>query len=131
MTLHHRCLEHTQNYSMKISAIISSVFLLIHSRLCSSPFPSLQRYNTNPSIATTKSNPSQVYTFKDYQSATVNNNIHRPNETRAEPEPLTSIYTFPSLVKPTNNWRKTHQQSSPIDATSSAWRLFGLQHLHN
>ena len=59
------------------------------------------------------------------------NNPRQQTEIRTEPEPLTSIYTFPSLIKPTSNWRKTHQQTTPIDATSSAWRLFGLQRLHN
>jgi hypothetical protein len=46
-----------------------------------------------------------------------------------KPEPLTSIYTFPSLIKPSNNWRE--RQPSSIDSNSSAWRLFGVQRLLN
>ncbi len=59
------------------------------------------------------------------------NNYRRTVETVPaviKPEPLTSIYTFPSLIKPNNNWR---QQQTVIDSTSSAWRLFGVHRLLN
>lgn len=94
----------------------------------SSPFPSLQRYNTNPVISTSKFPTQQPYTYKDYhaQSSAV---PHRTIDKYAEPEPLTSLYTFPSLTKPNTNWRRTYQQPSTIDASSSAWRLFGVQRL--
>ena len=83
-----------------------------------SPFPSLQRYNTNPFIPT------------NHQSLLMNN-YRRTGESvpnPSEPEPLTSVYTFPSLIKPSNNWR---QQQSTIDSASSAWRLFGVQRIIN
>ncbi|CAF0830192.1 unnamed protein product [Rotaria sordida] len=93
------------------------------------PFPSLQRYNTNPVISTNKqsiSNPQQNYTYKGYQSSL--SSINKASE----PEPLTSIYTFPSLIKTNNNWRRPHQQQQPtIDSSSSAWRLFGVNRLLN
>ncbi len=81
-------------------------------------------------ISTTKSNLPQTYTYKDYQSGSINN-LRRPIDNHSEPEPLTSIYTFPSLIKTNNNWRKPHQQQSTIDASSSAWRLFGVNRLLN
>jgi hypothetical protein len=59
------------------------------------------------------------------------NNYRRKVETApvvTKPEPLTSIYTFPSLIKPSNNWR---QQQTTIDSTSSGWRLFGVHRLLN
>jgi hypothetical protein len=98
-----------------------------------SPFPSLQRYNTNLAITANKQtvlNPSQNYTYKDYQSSSANH--LRPNvDASSQPQPLTAIYTFPSLLKPNNNnWRKPQQQQqSTIDASSSAWRVFGVNHL--
>jgi len=96
-----------------------------------SPFPSLQRYNSNPVISTTKPNLPQTYTYKDYQSG-LTNNFRRPVDNHhSEPEPLTSMYKFPSLLKTNNNWRKPHQQQSTIDASSSAWRLFGVNRLLN
>lgn len=97
---------------------------------CFSPFPSLQRYNTNPVISTTKPNPPQTYTYKDYQ-AELSTNPRRVIDKLSEPEPLTSIYTFPSLMKPTNNWRKTYSEPTHIDSSSSAWRLFGVNRLLN
>ncbi|CAF3419346.1 unnamed protein product [Rotaria sp. Silwood1] len=93
------------------------------------PFPSLQRYNTNPVISTNKqsiSNPQQNFTYKDYQSSSSSSAINKPPQT----EPLTSLYTFPSLIKTNNNWRRPNQQQQPtID--SSAWRLFGVHRLLN
>ena len=112
---------------MKISKIF---FLICYNTfpLVCSPFPSLQRYHTNPAIPTTTAQP---YTLKDYQSGSANNS-RRVAETSSEPVPLTSIYTFPSLVKPpVNNWRKPHSQPSAIDRTSSAWRLFGVNRVLN
>ncbi|CAF0904921.1 unnamed protein product [Adineta ricciae] len=96
------------------------------------PFPSLQRYNTNAGISTNKQLPPQTYTYKDYQSSTINNS--RPNllAPSSQPPPLTSLYTFPSLLKPTNHWRRSpqqQQQSSTIDASSSGWRVFGVHRL--
>jgi hypothetical protein len=122
MKLHHTCLELIPNYSVKISKI--SFPIHYNSFLSCSPFPSLQRYNTNPVISTTKPTP---FTYKDYQTGSANN-PHRVVDTHSEPEPLTSIYTFPSLIKPTNNWRKP---PSTIDAPSSAWRLFGVNRVLN
>lgn len=59
------------------------------------------------------------------------NEYRRPIETVPpviKQESLTSIYTFPSLIKPNNNWQ---QQPSTIDSASSAWRLFGVHRLLN
>ena len=60
------------------------------------------------------------------------NDYHRPVETVSavvRAEPLTSVYTFPSLMKPNNNWRQ--QQSSTVGSNSSGWRLFGVHRLLN
>ncbi len=81
-------------------------------------------------ISTTKPSPPQNYTYKDYQLASTNN-PSRTVDNLSGPEPLTSIYTFPSLIKPNNNWRKPYQQPSTIDGSSSAWRLFGVHRLLN
>jgi len=89
----------------------------------SSPFPSLQRYNTNPVLSTNK----QTYTYKDYQAESAINPNQKIDKF-AQPEPLTSLYTFPSLMKPNNNWRKPYSQPSTIEGSSSAWRLFGVHH---
>lgn len=43
-------------------------------------------------------------------------------------EPLTSLYTFPSLIKPSNNWQP---HPSAIESNSSAWRVFGVHRLLN
>jgi len=83
-----------------------------------SPFPSLQRYNTNPIIPINhESLPMDAYrrTIETVPVVT-------------KQEPLTSIYTFPSLNKQSNNWR---QQQSRIDSASSAWRVFGVHGLLN
>jgi hypothetical protein len=91
--------------------MITFVYSLI-SNNCSlfiSLFLSLQRSNTNSSIDKNR----------------------RPTETASmvvKPEPLTSIYTFPSLIKPSNDWR---QQSSTFDSNSSGWKLFGVHRLLN
>jgi hypothetical protein len=124
---HPTFLEHTPIYSTRISTI-SCWFVSINCLFSFSPFPSLQRYNTNPAISTTKPNPPPTYTYKDYQSASINN-PRRNVEHQSEPEPLTSIYTFPSLIKPNNNWRAPQSQPSTIDGSSSAWRLFGVHRL--
>ncbi|UJR37170.1 hypothetical protein I4U23_029879 [Adineta vaga] len=97
------------------------------------PFPSLQRYNSNtviPSDKQTTTNPSQTYTYKDYQASTRNNS--RPSLVEpSQPPPLTSLYTFPSLLKPTSHWRRSpqHQQQPTMDGSSSGWRVFGVHHV--
>lgn len=81
------------------------------------PFPSLQRNNTNPIIPI------------HHHQSTLNNDYRRTIETVPpviKQDPLTSVYTFPSLIKPNNNWL---QQPSKMDSTSSAWRLFGVHRL--
>jgi hypothetical protein len=102
---------------MKISRIdLFSIIIIIGFSI--SPYPSLQRYNTNPIIPI------------NHQSLPMNN-YRRTIETVpvvTKQEPLTAIYTFPSLIKQSNNWR---QQQSTIDSTSSAWRLFGVHGLLN
>jgi hypothetical protein len=98
------------------------IFLYLFSiiiRYYFSPFPSLQRYNTNPIIPI---NPQPLLMNNYRRTVESVPNISKPET------PLTSVYTFPSLIKPSNNWR---QQQSTIDSTSSAWRLFGVQRLLN
>ncbi|CAF0800362.1 unnamed protein product [Adineta steineri] len=104
------------------------------------PFPSLQRYNTNPIITPDKQTISKSplnFTYQNYQSTTYNNshqNIVVPTPPPPPPsQPLTSIYTFPSLIKPASNWSKPppvpqHQQKATMNAASSGWRLFGVPH---
>ncbi len=103
---------------MKMSMIEFFVSIIIRIDFDISPFPSLQRYNTNSIIPI------------NHQSSSMND-FRRTIETVpavSKSEPLTSIYTFPSLMKPTNNW---HQQQQTIDSASSAWRLFGVRRLLN
>jgi hypothetical protein len=100
--------------------MITFVYSLISNNfsLFISLFLSLQRSNTNLSID------------KNRQSSSIAHN-RRPTETASmvvKPEPLTSIYTFPSLIKPSNDWR---QQSSTFDSNSSGWKLFGVHRLLN
>lgn len=120
---------------MKISKTVLFFIPITNSCLNSiSPFPSLQRYNTNPVIPTNKqltNNSQQNYTYKDYQSSALSNVPPKPIDNPPKQEPLTSIYTFPSLVKPTPNWRRPYQQQPTADGTSSAWRLFGVRRLLN
>ncbi|CAF0967373.1 unnamed protein product [Rotaria sp. Silwood1] len=77
------------------------------------PFLGLQRNNTTPIISTN-------------DQSSLMNNYRRTTETIphvSKPETHTSVYTFPSIMKSTNNW---HQQQSTIGSSSSTWRLFGL-----
>lgn len=79
--------------------------------------------------------PVTNFTYKDYQSASAQPGTrHHQPETQTKSEPLTSIYTFPSLIKPNAaRWQRTTNSSatSKVDATSSAWRLFGINRLTN
>jgi hypothetical protein len=104
---------------MKTSMIgLFSMIIIIIDFFFISPFPSLQRYKTNPIIPTTH----ETLPMSEYR---------RTIETVpivSKQQPLTSIYTFPSLIKPNNNW---HQQQTRIDSTSSAWKLFGAHGLLN
>ncbi len=96
-----------------IHSLVIIVFLFV------SLFLSLQRNKTNPII----DKHHQSLSMADYR---------RTIETVppvVKPESLTSIYTFPSLIKPSNHWRE--QQSATIDSNSSAWKLFGVQRLLN
>ncbi|CAF4395495.1 unnamed protein product [Rotaria socialis] len=100
------------------------------------PFPSLQRYNTNPVMSSNKqstANPQQNFTYKEYQSSsTVSAPPQRNFEIPSKSESLTSIYTFPSLVKTNANWRRPQQQQTTYDGSSSStWRLFGVHRLLN
>ncbi|CAF4517847.1 unnamed protein product [Rotaria sp. Silwood2] len=78
------------------------------------PFSSLQRHNTTSIIPT-------------YYQPSSTNEYRRTIESIppvSKPETNTSVYTFPSVIKSTNN---LYQRQSTIDSSSSAWRLFGVQ----
>ncbi|CAF3889372.1 unnamed protein product [Rotaria sordida] len=77
-------------------------------------FSNLQRNNTTTIIPTNHQSSS----MNDYRRI-VESIPHISKQ-----ETLTSVYTFPSIIKSTNKW---HQQQSTIDSSSSAWRLFGVQ----
>lgn len=128
------------NYSMRTSEFSNIIImtLSIDSRYSSSPFPSLQRHNTNPVISATKpTNPSAFpnYTYKDYQSSSAVNatrpTTEKPAATATATDSLTSVYTFPSLMKTNSRLQRSNTQPSTIDASSSAWRLFGVHRLLN
>ncbi|CAF0884610.1 unnamed protein product [Didymodactylos carnosus] len=93
-----------------------------------SPFPSLRRYNTNPVIPLTNTNNTSLIsaTFNDSSRSRKltdilpvsreakdysNNNLSKPYKTQSA-VPLTSMYTFPSLIN--NNWQR-----------DASWRGFG------
>ncbi|CAF4590023.1 unnamed protein product, partial [Rotaria magnacalcarata] len=66
-------------------------------------------------------NPQQNFTYKEYQSSSIVSAPPQRNlEIPSKPESLTSIYTFPSLVKTNANWRRPQQQQATYDGSSSS-----------
>ncbi|CAF2130163.1 unnamed protein product [Rotaria magnacalcarata] len=79
------------------------------------PFANIQR-NTTATIM-----PSSYYQSPStHESRRMIESIPQVSK----PESFTSVLTFPSSMKSTNNWR---QPQSTIDSSSSAWRLFGVE----